>query len=288
MHRLSEYCNGKECNYSPLLGRGDIVQCVVCDGSGNGEDGAYANMHFDTNANRNINGMDAGAEDDLENDDDISISSRQSITIEIPENFDPTDANAMAQLVTNAARSVASMGSRQGRRRSTSRGFSPSPRSRRSPSPSHNSMSRRQHTPIRSSSRGPMRRTPPSGRSGVKRPENHVPFLPPRPNKPSPESRNPGGMYRGGAPGSPSSQSPGPRRSMVIAHDHDDDTSQITDDDQSIRSTASHTLNAILNKIEDCKAQLNDPRQSAAKKEESARMIEKLASAAVAVQRLES
>ena len=133
-----------------------------------------------------------------------------------------------------------------------------------------------------------MRRTPPSGRSGVKRPENHVPFLPPRPNKPSPESRNPGGMYRGGGPGSPSSQSPGPRRSMVIAHDHDDDTSQITDDDQSIRSTASHTLNAILNKIEDCKAQLNDPRQSAAKKEESARMIEKLASAAVAVQRLES
>jgi len=276
---LSEYCNGKECNFSPLLARGDIVQCVVCDGSGTGEDGAYANMHFDTNMNKH---MGAGVEDDIEEDDDISMTSRQSITIEIPENFDPTDANAMAQLVTNAARSVASMG-RQSRPRSSSRGYSPNPRSRRSPSPSYNS--RRQVTP-NNRRRGSVKRTPPSG--GVKRPENQLPFLPPRPNRPTPESRNPNGMYRGGGPGSPSSSGRGPRRSMVIAHDIEDDTSQITDDDQSIRSTASHTLNAILNKIEDCKAQLNDPRQSSAKKEESARLIEKLASAAVAVQRLES
>lgn len=29
------------CNYTPLIGRGDDVKCVVCEGSGNGCDGAY-------------------------------------------------------------------------------------------------------------------------------------------------------------------------------------------------------------------------------------------------------
>ena len=101
------------------------------------------------------------AEDDAA--DDISCSSRQSITLEIPEGFDPSDPNAMAELVARATTSVksgvmgrgrnsappnripGSIGGRRQRSTSRIRGAAPAPlpRSfRNSPSPRPNPESR--------------------------------------------------------------------------------------------------------------------------------------------------
>jgi uncharacterized Zn finger protein (UPF0148 family) len=39
---LPELCRGTECESTPLLTNGNITQCVVCGGCGNGQDGVYA------------------------------------------------------------------------------------------------------------------------------------------------------------------------------------------------------------------------------------------------------
>merc|ERR1719491_651866 len=39
---IPEYCSGRMCNFSPLLQDRNETHCVICEGSGNGEDGAYA------------------------------------------------------------------------------------------------------------------------------------------------------------------------------------------------------------------------------------------------------
>ena len=80
---------------------------------------------------------------------------------------------------------------------------------------------------------------------------------------------------------------------MVTASD-DDDASYLTEDDVSV---ATQTLQSIMMKIDECKAQLSQPvnlndddasvAASIAHQVEAADLIEKLASAAVAVKQLE-
>merc|ERR1712228_856906 len=75
---------------------------------------------------------DEDDEDDMGHIDNMSVGSRQSITLEIPEGFDASDPVAMAQLVARAtqksSRSVSQgrmpnrLPSSRGRARSSSRG----------------------------------------------------------------------------------------------------------------------------------------------------------------------
>mmetsp|Transcript_5646 Transcript_5646/g.8680 ORF Transcript_5646/g.8680 Transcript_5646/m.8680 type:complete len:169 (+) Transcript_5646:133-639(+) len=88
-------------------------------------------------------------------------------------------------------------------------------------------------------------------------------------------------------------QSHGRAVPIDIYRDADDD-SRLSDDMSDARSVASNTLGAILSRIEDAKAQLvqshergGDSQQELANQVEMASLIEKLASAAVAVKKLE-
>eukprot|EP00554_Chaetoceros_debilis_P003697 CAMPEP_0194083328 /NCGR_PEP_ID=MMETSP0149-20130528/8975_1 /TAXON_ID=122233 /ORGANISM="Chaetoceros debilis, Strain MM31A-1" /LENGTH=1125 /DNA_ID=CAMNT_0038765709 /DNA_START=137 /DNA_END=3514 /DNA_ORIENTATION=+ len=350
---LPEYCIGRMCNYTPLIGKGDDVKCVVCEGSGNGCDGAYDEfntgniadtMSFVARRNKfsNVptNRMNHGAHNsrrsavsrevgrrildgwilleapcescqmplmseafgtqefciqcngdvDFEEDegydqntrDDVSISSRQSITLEIPEGFDPSDPNAMAGLIAQATSGMSRAGGASrgrgparnripssigggGMQRSTSRGRVPRPHSMRSvrsqsPSPRLNPESR--NAIPAGSGRIPRQRSMSRTRTASRRQK------PQRPPQPSP-------MY------------------ISTAEFDDDEASQLSDDVSVARSVASHTMDAIMNKINDCKAKLNEPIDddddaSVAQRSEAADLIQKLAAAANAVRELEA
>ena len=110
-------------------------------------------------------------------------------------------------------------------------------------------------------------------------------ILPPRPMFDSPmrpESRNGTPSRRMGD--MMSGRSPTPQRNirpnMVIqTNNYQDDASYLSEDDQSaVRSVASFTLDALMDKIADCKT-----RGGA----ESASLVEKLSAAASAVRRYE-
>lgn len=304
-HRVPEYCLGRMCNFTPLLSKGNQIQCVVCEGSGNGKDGFYqevssdslldetmsfvsrrkhfslpkTNTKFDSrNERRNAASQEVGRrimdgwllldrpceecqmplmsetfgapevcifcdtdeqighDDDMAEMDNRSVSSRQSITIDIPDDFDPSDPSAMATLISKATSSIKS-----GR---VSRG---------GPVSSQNGIPRMIGGQQRSFSRG---RIPvaPIPRGPRMRSRSPAPQF-------SPENRNASSSNR---PRSQSSSRRAPEsRSMIISaenHDKDDDdTSQLSDDVSVARSVASHSLDAILSKIEDCKAQLKAP-----------------------------
>ena len=162
------------CNFSPIITKGDVTECVVCEGSGTGEDGAYEEVrpedlmeetmsyinkkqrfqkistsmrrvNFDSShdiASREVgrrmqlgwqllespcpscllplmsetmgspevcvfcdpdDDIEIGDEDEDDVPDDKSYSSRRSVTIELPANFNPNDPYAMAQLAAQAA-----------------------------------------------------------------------------------------------------------------------------------------------------------------------------------------
>jgi len=344
------------CNFTPLICKGRDVECVVCEGTGNGMDGFYdevspAAMLDDTmsfvsrknrfsqissanrggshdhDARRDAASREVGrrilsgwqllespcsscqmplmseaygtpeicifcdpnenAEFDVDDvPDDVSVSSRQSITLEIPEGFDPSDPNAMAELVARATSSVKS-GSVRG---------SVSPRNR-----IPGSVGGGNRIP---GSVGGGNRIPGSvggGQRSVSRTRGRAAPLPPSPrmrsqspsSRPTPESRNALPSMRR----SRGRSSPAPRRTpgvYISTDDFDDDeASQLSDDVSVARSVASHTLDAILSKIEDCKSQLNKPIDdddvaSIAQNSAAVSLIEKLAAAAVAVKLLEA
>lgn len=339
-HRIPEYCLGRMCNFTPLLSKGNQIECVVCEGSGNGKDGFYQEVSSDAilddtmsfiskrkhytfpQSNRNIDNsndrrnaasrevgrriMDGwllldrpcdecqmplmsetfgapevcifcdvdeqvGYDNDMAELDNRSVSSRQSITIDIPDDFDPSDPSAMAALISKATSSIKS-----GR---VSRGGPITPRDGipRAIGGRHRSFSR-DRLPIAPVPRGPRMRS-----------RSPAPQF-------SPEKRNASPSTR------PRSRSISRRasesRSMIIStndnyDNDDDDTSQLSDDVSVAKSVASHSLDAILSKIENCKAQLKAPMDnndtaSIAKKTQAASLVEKLTAAAIAVKKLEA
>jgi uncharacterized Zn finger protein (UPF0148 family) len=331
------------CNFTPLISKGNFVECVVCEGCGNGKDGFYNEsssdavlddtMSFVSKRNRfsrisngRHSGFDQGDRkrdnasrevgrrmlegwqlcespcpscrmplmseafgtpeicvfcDPDENvdygnndDDNISVSSRQSVTIEIPEGFDPSDPNAMAALVAKATSSI-----KGGRGRP-----SPAPRNR---IPSQIGGGRQ-----RSVSR-PRSRIPTGPPIGAPRMRSQSPGPRSGPRL-TPESRNSIPTNRGHSRNrGRSSRTPGQPVDVVGFNGYDDDdASQLSDDVSVARSVASHTLDAILSKIDSCKAQLNAPDDgddaSIAQKRGAADLIQKLAQAAAAVKQLEA
>jgi len=195
--------------------------------------------------------------------DEMSCSSRQSITLDIPEGFDPSDPDAMAKLVARATTSVKSG--------LISRGRASAPRNR-----IPGSIGGRQRSVSRSRGSAPL----PRSVSRSSRSRGSAP-------RPSPESRNALPSMRRGRR---SRRAPEP---LMISTDgfNDDDASQLSDDVSVAKSVASHTLDAILSKIQDCKAQLNGPDDddiSIAQKSEAASLIQKLSAAAIAVKNLEA
>lgn len=340
---MPEYCTGRMCNFTPLISKGNFVECVVCEGCGNGKDGFYNEsssdavlddtMSFVSKRNRfsrisngRHSGFDQGDRkrdnasrevgrrmlegwqlcespcpscrmplmseafgtpeicvfcDPDENvdygnndDDNISVSSRQSVTIEIPEGFDPSDPNAMAALVAKATSSI-----KGGRGRP-----SPAPRNR---IPSQIGGGRQ-----RSVSR-PRSRIPTGPPIGAPRMRSQSPGPRSGPRL-TPESRNSIPTNRGHSRNrGRSSRTPGQPVDVVGFNGYDDDdASQLSDDVSVARSVASHTLDAILSKIDSCKAQLNAPDDgddaSIAQKRGAADLIQKLAQAAAAVKQLEA
>jgi len=208
-----------------------------------------------------------------DNDDNVSVSSRQSVTLEIPEGFDPSDPNAMAALVAKATSSI-----KGGRGRP-----SPAPRNK---IPTHiggggqRSVSRnRSRIPSGPSSRAPRMRSQSPGPRPTPESRNAIPTSRAR-------SRNRGRVSR--------TPEAGPVQPVTVVGfngDDDDDASQLSDDVSVARSVASHTLDAILSKIDSCKAQLNAPDdgddESIAQKSQAADLMYKLAAAAAAVKQLE-
>jgi hypothetical protein len=92
-----------------------------------------------------------------------------------------------------------------------------------------------------------------------------------------------------------SRRTPESRSPIIIAaaNDEDDDTSQLSDDVSVERSAASHSLDAILSKIKDCKAQLKAPihkndTESSAEKSKGASHVEKLTASARAIKKFET
>lgn len=76
---------------------------------------------------------------------------------------------------------------------------------------------------------------------------------------------------------------------LVGSRRHQDEASVLSDDVSHAMSVASDTLGAIMSRIEEAKAQLEENSQSkdVESQVELAKLIEKLASAAVAVRKLE-
>jgi hypothetical protein len=337
------------CNFTPIIAKGDLAECVVCEGCGNGEDGAYLDTHpddilddtisfaekkqqyehFSSSMRRmNFDSNEVGSrevgrrlqlgwqlldspcpaclmplmaeaqnspemcvfcdpEDDIEIGDDgdmginfrddRSVSSRQSVTIELPPNFDPSDPNSMAQLAVNAAaassgQSVVSRSSRHSRANSRAR------------------------------SRSQQRQRPnilPGGRMGPRSISGRQSKLPARPlrmrsESPRPENRGALSSSRGG--GRSNSRTRRKPESMNGARRYtqdDDDASTMSNDNMSVaQSVASHTLDAIMSKINDCKATLSAPidtrdSESIAAKGEAAALLQKLTAAAAAVKDFE-
>jgi hypothetical protein len=76
-------------------------------------------------------------------------------------------------------------------------------------------------------------------------------------------------------------------------YDEDDDASGLSEDVSVAQSIESTTLEAILTKIESCKSKLKattegDDEMSVAERSKADELLKKLASAAIAVKRLES
>lgn len=248
-------------------------------------------------------GEDGEDEDDDDFRDDASRGS-VSITLELPDDFDVSDPEAMSKLIKSATQSI-------GSRRSRSRGqFSP-----KRDNPPH-AVSRNNSRQRSTRSGGlPKNRLPP-GRSGTPRSntQQQTPLLPPRhqlkhtPPRLTPEGRHSRTQSRTKSRPKPRTQSRTPSRSrprsrnsgpvlpsshVVVSGIDDDDTSHLTDDN---KSSASNTLGAILNQIETYKGQLNKPidmtdaesfREGMANRSDAAALIEKLSVAATAVKNLE-
>lgn len=364
----------------PLITKGDVTECVVCEGTGTGEDGAYEDMHphdrmretasykmkkqrflnitssfrrvnFDVDydvASREVgrrmlsgwqllespcltchlpvlsetmggpevcvfcdpdDDIEIADEEEEEEEgdvpDDHSYSSRRSVTIELPDNFNPNDPYAMAQLVAQAAaassgQSVMSRSSRRSRTHGRPQNRGPErPNSRPKPQP------------YGSSNRPSI---PPGGRMTPTRPgrqmNRKLPQRPPnriRSQSPRPESRGSYSSARGGnsrnrnrsRSRNPEGRNPeGNREPMYVStgnrdedEDHDDADSDISDNLSVAKTVASTTLDAIMSKINDCKHTLSAPIDhndvgSVARKGEAAALMQKLAAAAAAVKHL--
>jgi len=213
--------------------------------------------------------IEYGDDDGDDNNDNVSVSSRQSITLEIPDGFDPSDPNAMAALVAKATSSIKG-----------GRGQVPAPRNR-----IPTSIGGHQRPVSRSRGRMPAGLLP---RGPRMRSQSPGPRLTPEGRNAIPSMRS--GRSRGRVRRTPEAP-------LVITtggqNVEDDDASQLSDDVSVARSVASHTLDAILSKIDSCKAQLNAPDDgddatSVVQKSEAADLIRKLAAAAAAVKQLEA
>lgn len=327
---LPQYCSGRMCNFTPLVGKSGVSQCVVCQGTGSGRDGFYdeiasAAMHDETgsfisrrnrfqNIDRSIkfskhdavasrevgkrilegwqlsespcptcmkplmresfgsndvcifcdtNG-DIGSEcaADFEDLDDVSVSSRRSITLELPDDFDPSDSNAMAALIAKATKNAATS-SAYGNK-PIARNRLPSQRSGKQAQPvSVPNASRRS----RSESLAPDMRNSESSRRSESRPRR-----------------------------SSSRSRPEPSLNQIYIptedHNENDDASCLSEDASLTESVASTTLEAILTKIESCKTKLKstegNDELSVAERSKADELLKKLASAAIAVKKLEA
>lgn len=363
------------CNFSPLLQDRNETHCVICEGSGNGEDGAYAGddnnddysvtmsyaakkSKYD-NLNQNSEKVDfprdrtsaskevgrrilqgwqlldspcpscmsplmsesAGSlevcvfcdpDGDLELDDDDDFrddSSRGSvsITLDLPDDFDASDPEAMAKLVQSATKGMISRQSRSRERPSPTRDDSdpvglPRSRSRQRSRSTNESrvMSSRNRlppaaSPIRSQQRTPYLPPRPQYKSTPPRltPENRVSRSRSKPrSKSRSKSRS---QSRSKSRSQSRTRPPVPMRPsshVEVPVIDDDDTSFLTDD----RSTASTTLGAIMKQIQTCEVQLNAPidtsdaesfREGMTNRKQATALIEKLSAAANAVRSIE-
>lgn len=328
---LPQYCSGRMCNFTPLISKNGVIQCVVCQGSGTGRDGVYSSMgsgailddtmsfvakrnrfqqisqsqraaKHDVGASREIGRRllsgwqlsdtpcpmcmkplmcesygsheicifcDPDGDVELEGNsfedlDDVSVCSRRSITLELPEGFDPSDSNAMAILVAKATKSAS------------------------------NSIRGNQHI---------SRNKLPSQKriSGNKAPRLPVPASPRQisSRSPTPEKRSSDSSRRSRSHSrhrsrsrSHSANPSSPKYISTEGYDEDDAASCLSDDVSIAQSVASTTLKAILSKIENCKSKLkstdSDDEMSVAERSKANDLIKKLASAAIAVKKLEA
>lgn len=322
---LPQYCSGRMCNFTPLVGKKGVLQCVVCQGTGTGRDGFYdeigsAAMHDETgsfiskrnrfkniNPSHKITSHDAiasrevgrrilegwqlsespcptcmkplmresfGSHDvcifcdttnediqsehvaDFEELDDVSVNSRRSITLELPNDFDPSDSDAMAALIAKATKNA---------NKTVSRNRLPSQRSGKPIQPvSVPNSSRRS----RSESLAPDTRNSESSRRSSSRPRRSSSRSRPEPSM--------GQIYI-----------------STDNYNENDAASCLSEDDISVaQSVASTTLKAILTKIESCKLKLKstegDDEMSVAERSKADDLLKKLASAAIAVKKLEA
>lgn len=321
---LPQYCSGRMCNFTPLVGKNGVMQCVVCQGTGTGRDGFYdeigsAAMHDETgsfiskrnrfkniNPSNKISSHDAiasrevgkrilegwqlsespcptcmkplmresfGSHDvcifcdtnaeiqsehvaDFEELDDVSVNSRRSITLELPNDFDPSDSDAMAALIANATKSA---------NKTISRNRLPSQRSGKPVQPVTVPNSSRRS---RSESLAPDMRNSESSRRSSSRPHRSSSRSRPEPSV--------GQIYI-----------------STDNYNENDAASCLSEDDVSVaQSVASTTLKAILTKIESCKSKLKstegDDELSVAERSKADDLLKKLASAAIAVKKLEA
>jgi len=270
---------------SPLMSEsaGSPEVCVFCDPEGD---------------------LELGEDDDFRDDSSRGSVGSVSITLDVPDDFDASDPEAMAKLVRSATRGMTT-------RKSRSRGR-PSPR-RDDPDPVGLPRSRSRQ---RSNGTNGVRmmssrnRLPPAA-SRVKS-QQQSPYLPPRPQyKSTPPRLTPESRLSPSNPARSRSQSRSKSRSRsrslsrtrpsgpVLPSSHvevpvidDDDTSFLTED----KSTASTALGAIMNQIETCQDQLNEPldttdaesfREGMNSRKHAAALIEKLSAAANAVRNIE-
>jgi len=234
-------------------------------------------------------------EEDEDDDirDDSSRCSNMSITLELPEGFDPSDPAAMAELVQSAARSVSSRRSRSVSSRRSNMGLS-----QRRDEPESTFRSRPRSTRNGST---PRNRLPPSTFSGLshRQKSQQMQFLPPRNRNRSQSPRfTPENKHIGSASRTRSlsrtrknSYMSNPSNHVVVTSDVDDDASCLTGD----RSSESNALTTIMYQIEACKEKLTEPldmsdaasmRSGIESRNEALNAIEQLSAAATAIKNL--
>jgi len=103
-YRIHKYCSGKKCDFSPLVQNGKDTHCVICEGSGNGDDGAYAEN--DT-CSGTMGGKENGCSglNEMRQYDDSRDDFSAGIRLSIPDDFDTSDTTAVAQLIQSVTRS---------------------------------------------------------------------------------------------------------------------------------------------------------------------------------------